>query len=185
MRWNRAIRSCWRLQCCHRPRRPSCTAICRCKMPSFHGWIRPGRRSQRVWVLHEGVRLLARYAARGSDIPRGTAAGQAVGRSHARSCPQRRWRHCARRCFCPSDRFGPFVQDRFGHLSGGAMIAAMRDWVAGNLRYVPGASDAATTALDTFVTRQGVCRDYAHFALCLCPRRRGCPRAMFRATAPA
>ncbi|HVQ39269.1 MAG TPA: transglutaminase family protein [Pyrinomonadaceae bacterium] len=28
--------------------------------------------------------------------------------------------------------------------------------------YVPGSSDSQTTAADAFVSRQGVCRDYAH-----------------------
>ncbi len=64
--------------------------------------------------------------------------------------------------YCQADKLQNFVADEFGHLDGGARIAAMRDWVAQNFVYTPGVSTAETTALDTFVERRGVCRDYAH-----------------------
>lgn len=69
--------------------------------------------------------------------------------------------------YCPSDQFATLVADEFGGLEGGARIAAMRDWIGSHLSYVPGASDASTTAVDTFVARQGVCRDYAHLMIAL------------------
>lgn len=64
--------------------------------------------------------------------------------------------------FCPSDQFYTFVESEFGTLQGGIRIAAMRDWVHDHFRYVPGSSSAGTTAADTLVQREGVCRDYAH-----------------------
>ena len=64
--------------------------------------------------------------------------------------------------FCPSDLFGAFVQTEFGGLTGGPCVAAMRDWIAEHFTYTPGASNASTSAADSFLTRQGVCRDYAH-----------------------
>lgn len=64
--------------------------------------------------------------------------------------------------YCESDRFDAFVEHRFGELDGGAKVKAMADWVAGHMDYVPGTSDVTTTAADVFVSRQGVCRDYAH-----------------------
>lgn len=64
--------------------------------------------------------------------------------------------------YCPADQFQPFVDAEFGGIDGGAKVIAMRDWIAGHFSYVPGASDAETTARDTFVKRQGICRDYAH-----------------------
>ncbi|WP_444789812.1 transglutaminase-like domain-containing protein [Roseinatronobacter sp. NSM] len=76
--------------------------------------------------------------------------------------------------FCQSDLFTPFVQRQFGHLDGGAKIAAMRDWVASGLAYVIGSSNAATTAIDTFVAREGVCRDFTHL-LCSFARAAGIP----------
>jgi transglutaminase-like putative cysteine protease len=69
--------------------------------------------------------------------------------------------------FCPSDRFGAFVETEFAGLAGGACVAAIREWVAGHLTYEPGASSAATCATDTFVQRSGVCRDYAHLVITL------------------
>lgn len=69
--------------------------------------------------------------------------------------------------YCPSDEFQTFVAAEFGHLSGGAQIAAMRDWIERSFQYVPGVSNAQTTALDSFVQRQGICRDYAHVLVTL------------------
>lgn len=69
--------------------------------------------------------------------------------------------------YCPSNLFGDFVGKTFGKLDGGAKIAAMRDWIAGHLSYVPGASDGDTTAHDTFHDREGICRDYAHLMITL------------------
>lgn len=64
--------------------------------------------------------------------------------------------------YCESDRFETFVEQSFGQLAGGAKLLAMRDWIEGEMAYVPGTSDASTTAADAFLARQGVCRDYAH-----------------------
>lgn len=69
--------------------------------------------------------------------------------------------------YCPSDQFQTFVDSEFGGLEGGTLIMTMRDWIHDHLSYVPGASDADTTGLDTFVKRQGVCRDYAHLMVTL------------------
>jgi transglutaminase-like putative cysteine protease len=69
--------------------------------------------------------------------------------------------------YCPSDEFQSFVAAEFGDSEGGARIAAMRDWINDAFSYVPGSSNAQTTALDTFVQRQGVCRDYAHVMIAL------------------
>lgn len=70
--------------------------------------------------------------------------------------------------YCQAERFYPFVMQRFGDLTGGAKVAAIRDWVEQRLDYVPGVSTAQTTAVDTYVERRGVCRDYAHLMIALC-----------------
>nr|WP_216671098.1 transglutaminase family protein [Mangrovicoccus sp. HB161399] len=70
--------------------------------------------------------------------------------------------------FCQSDMFETFATHRFGGLEGGAKVDAIRGWVAEELSYVPGASNATTTVIDTFTSRQGVCRDYAHMLCTLC-----------------
>ncbi|QXT40102.1 transglutaminase-like domain-containing protein [Gymnodinialimonas ceratoperidinii] len=69
--------------------------------------------------------------------------------------------------YCPSDEFQSFVEAEFGAYQGGARIAAMRDWITKAFSYVPGSSNGQTTALDSFVQRQGVCRDYAHVMIAL------------------
>ena len=43
----------------------------------------------------------------------------------------------------------------------------MRDWIFERYQYVPGSSNSQTTAIDTFVQRQGVCRDFAHVLITL------------------
>ena len=68
--------------------------------------------------------------------------------------------------YCQADRMQSFVSDEFGKYSGGEKIVAMRDWIADNFTYEAGRSDATTTALDTFVERHGICRDFAHVMIC-------------------
>ncbi|MBY6216991.1 MULTISPECIES: transglutaminase-like domain-containing protein [Qipengyuania] len=69
--------------------------------------------------------------------------------------------------YCPADRFQTFVDDTFGNTDGGARIAAIRDWIGDNYQYTPGASGPQTGALDTFIERRGICRDYAHTLVAL------------------
>lgn len=64
--------------------------------------------------------------------------------------------------YCQADRLQSFVATRFGDLQGGARVALMRDWIGNEIRYESGTSTPETTALDTFVERRGVCRDFAH-----------------------
>ena len=64
--------------------------------------------------------------------------------------------------YCEADRFESFVERQFGAIEGGEKVAAMADWIHARLDYRPGSSDTTTTAADTFVSREGVCRDYAH-----------------------
>lgn len=70
--------------------------------------------------------------------------------------------------YCPSDRFEEFVGREFAGLTGGDKVAAIVAWIGSHLEYQAGVSDASTTALDTFVARAGVCRDFAHLAITLC-----------------
>ncbi|MFM5906758.1 MAG: transglutaminase-like domain-containing protein [Novosphingobium sp.] len=69
--------------------------------------------------------------------------------------------------YCQADLFENLVSSEFAGLSGGAMVAAMRDWIAGHFTYAPGASTSATSALESYVQRRGVCRDYAHMLITL------------------
>lgn len=69
--------------------------------------------------------------------------------------------------FCQSDLFRDLAVQNFGDLAGGEKILAIRDWVSAALRYVPGSSSADTSAVDTFASGEGVCRDYAHLVCAL------------------
>ena len=84
--------------------------------------------------------------------------------------------------YCQSDRFETFVGDRFSDHQGGDKIQAMADWISDKMDYVSGSSDATTTAVDTFVTRQGICRDYAHLLIAFA-RAAGIPARMVSAYA--
>ena len=64
--------------------------------------------------------------------------------------------------YCQSDRLCAFVGREFAGLRGGPAVVAMAAWIEDRLDYVRGSSDATTTALDSFIKRQGICRDYAH-----------------------
>jgi len=85
--------------------------------------------------------------------------------------------------YCPSDAFQNLVSAEFGALDGGARVAAMTDWIYYNFQYVSGASSGQTTALDTLVQRQGVCRDFAHVLIAFC-RASAIPARFVSAYAP-
>ncbi len=76
-------------------------------------------------------------------------------------------RHLMPSRYCQSDQLQNFVAAEFGGTVGGARIAAMRDWIFERYAYAPGASNAGTTAIDTFAQRRGVCRDFAHVLVTL------------------
>lgn len=85
--------------------------------------------------------------------------------------------------YCESDRLEPFALRHFDNMSGGDQILAISNWMNDNFDYVPGASDATTTATDTFLSRQGVCRDYAHVMISMA-RALGIPARMVSVYAP-
>jgi len=71
--------------------------------------------------------------------------------------------------YCQSDRLNRFALAEFGSLAQGyGRVQAIRDWVQGHVAFVSNSSDANTSAVDTLVTRQGVCRDFAHLMIALC-----------------
>ena len=64
--------------------------------------------------------------------------------------------------YCEADRFEAFVEKTFGALEGGAKVEAMAEWIRREVDYALGSSDVTTTAVDAFLSRRGVCRDFAH-----------------------
>lgn len=69
--------------------------------------------------------------------------------------------------YCAPGYFQTFVADEFGRSEGGARVMAIHDWIARHFTYQAGVSSADTTAIESFVLRQGVCRDYAHVMITL------------------
>ena len=71
--------------------------------------------------------------------------------------------------YCQSDRLHRFAFAQFGALPQGyRRVEAIRAWVQDHVAFVSGSSDANTAAVDTLVTKQGVCRDFAHLMIALC-----------------
>lgn len=67
--------------------------------------------------------------------------------------------------YAPSDQLETFVRTRFDAPDAGTLIMQMRDWIHESVAYVSGSSGFTTTASDTFVSRRGVCRDFAHLLI--------------------
>lgn len=71
--------------------------------------------------------------------------------------------------YCQSDRLQRFAFAQFGGLKQGyERVQAIRDWVLNHVDFVSGTSDGNTSACDTLLTKQGVCRDFAHLMIALC-----------------
>lgn len=69
--------------------------------------------------------------------------------------------------YCRADQYQGLVAAEFAGTEGGARIAAIRDWIEHNFTYAPGASDASTDATQSYIARQGICRDYTHVLVLL------------------
>jgi transglutaminase-like putative cysteine protease len=71
--------------------------------------------------------------------------------------------------YCESDRLQRFAFAEFGHLGQGYQrVQAIHDWVLAHVAFLSNTSDGNTSACDTLVTKQGVCRDFAHLMIALC-----------------
>ena len=119
---------------------------------------------ERIWLHVEG-RFEVDYTAE-VEVRRVVTDVASLARLEPHELPAEAVQYLLDSRYCPADRFQPFVEAEFGGLQGGARIAAMRDWIAGNFSYEP-VSTSSTTALDSFVERRGICRDYAHVLVTL------------------
>jgi len=115
---------------------------------------------RRTWMRAEGP-FLAIYRAI-FDVERTAPAIEALPISLPSNLPAEVVPYLWPSRYCESDRFEAFVEREFGEIEGGAKLTAMANWIWDHLDYLPGTSDATTTAVDAFVSRHGVCRDYAH-----------------------
>ncbi len=120
---------------------------------------------QRCWARAQ-YRLMAQYRAT-VTVDRVAPVIADLPATPPRALPGTVIRYLLPSRYCQSDRLEGFVRRQFGGLSGGAMAQALLDWVQGALIYRSGVSQGETTALDTFASRMGVCRDYAHLLVSL------------------
>lgn len=69
--------------------------------------------------------------------------------------------------YCESDSLFPVARAQFAGQSGMALVQAVSDWVYECVEYVPGSSLPTDGAVQTFLGRSGVCRDFAHLTIAL------------------
>ncbi|TPV49059.1 transglutaminase family protein [Pseudarthrobacter phenanthrenivorans] len=69
--------------------------------------------------------------------------------------------------YAESDRLLPTAYAEFEGVHGRALLHAVRNWVNGELRYISGSSRGTDGAVETLLSRRGVCRDFAHLAIAL------------------
>ena len=120
---------------------------------------------ERLWVRAHG-KFEIHYTAR-VDVRRMHGDIASLGGMDPQALPGESVEYLFDSRYCPADRFQPFVASRFGETQGGARVHAICEWIAENFSYVPMSSDTNTTALDSFVERRGICRDYAHVLITL------------------
>ncbi|WP_127754177.1 MULTISPECIES: transglutaminase family protein [unclassified Devosia] len=71
--------------------------------------------------------------------------------------------------YCPSDLLARFASRQFGDVEPGFVrVTEICNWIHEEVDYLAGSSDTSTTAADTFATRAGVCRDFAHLGVTFC-----------------
>jgi transglutaminase-like putative cysteine protease len=129
------------------------------RVPAADGICEP------IWLRAEGT-LRAEYRAL-VDIDRPDTDFRSLAAVPLHRLPAEAIPYLNESRYCPSNKFHAFVERRFGDHEGGAKIGRMRDWIESRFTYVSGSSDAETGALDSFVERRGVCRDYAHVMIAL------------------
>ncbi|MDQ0825283.1 transglutaminase-like putative cysteine protease [Arthrobacter sp. B2I5] len=69
--------------------------------------------------------------------------------------------------YAESDRLLPTAYAEFEGVQGADLMQAVRNWVNGELRYISGSSRGTDGAVETLLSRRGVCRDFAHLAIAL------------------
>ncbi len=120
---------------------------------------------ERIWIGAAG-RIEVQYEAQIST-PRRAPALYDLGEAALHQLPGEAVPYLLDSRYCRADEFQSLAASEFTGTSGGARIAAIRDWIAEHFEYVPGASDATTDAAQSFIKRQGICRDYAHVLVTL------------------
>lgn len=70
---------------------------------------------------------------------------------------------------CPSDKLMAFAYNLFGAITSDLeKTVAIDNWIFNNIKYVSGSSNENTTAYDTLIAKEGVCKDFAHLGIAFC-----------------
>lgn len=85
--------------------------------------------------------------------------------------------------YCESDTLAAVAATEFAGLAGKDLVDAVSCWVGRQLAYVSGSSRHTDGAVQTYLARQGVCRDFAHLVVTLL-RARGVPARLAAVYAP-
>lgn len=67
--------------------------------------------------------------------------------------------------YCDSDRLANLSHTHFAGLTGFELMSAVTQWVRTKVIYRPGSSRVVEGALETYLSRAGVCRDSAHLVV--------------------
>lgn len=85
--------------------------------------------------------------------------------------------------YADSDRLLSVADAHFGGYHGHDAVREIASWVHANIGYVSGSSDVTDGASDTYLSRTGVCRDFAHLVVTFL-RARGFPARLAAVYAP-
>lgn len=69
--------------------------------------------------------------------------------------------------YSESDTLHPVAVAEFAGLEGHDLLAAVSSWVGTQVAYISGSSQPTDGAVQTYLSRQGVCRDFAHLCVAL------------------
>jgi transglutaminase-like putative cysteine protease len=137
--------------------------------PTTHSWFNEPYYGNRLLRLAAGAgQLQVNYAAT-VDISHVLADPNTLLESHVSDIPPDVLPFLFASRYCQSDRLVEFAHAEFGKLAPGyGRVEAIRQWVNNHVKFMVGASNTSTGALDTLADRRGVCRDFAHLMIALC-----------------
>jgi transglutaminase-like putative cysteine protease len=70
---------------------------------------------------------------------------------------------------CQADKLRKFAIKEFGYITNQFdKVLAINNWIFHNIDYISGTTDSGTSAYDTLIQREGVCKDFAHLGIALC-----------------
>jgi transglutaminase-like putative cysteine protease len=118
---------------------------------------------RRTWLHAEGA-IDIRYSAT-AEINRGPLAIAGLNTVPLAELPPTYVQYLMPSRYCPSDRHDNFVATRFKAKTPGDRVLQMAAWIHEFVEYAPGRSGKGGTATDTFISRHGVCRDFAHLLI--------------------